>query len=195
MKTRTIGIICLITLILGGIIIFALHRKTPNNISGDPLFAASLFKENAVPDFDSQTQETKALPDGYILYINSQHNFSFAYPQDYTVGKFQEESGEVVLIQKEGDRGVQIHISAFDESSSVLTPERIKQDVPDIVINNSKPINLGDKTEGVYFQSQAGFGPTHEFWFVYKGTLYQLSAPIASGELVETIVSSFEIVG
>jgi hypothetical protein len=149
----------------------------------------SVLKRGVVKDFD-EPQNTD-VPEGFMTFTHPTYKFSFLYPQDYKAGAFSQEDGEYILVQKEGERGVQIFVMPFDEPAENLTAERLKQDIPDIVISNSQIIDLV-KTKGLYFQGEAGFGKTHEFWFVYQGKVFQLSAPLESGDLVETIISTLK---
>ncbi|MBX4197951.1 hypothetical protein KW782_01305 [Candidatus Parcubacteria bacterium] len=189
MKSHTIAVIVVTVIIFFGFGLYVMKSGNIDLTSNSASSIDSLFKQNKVENFDTPVAQAPVTPAGYKTFTHPTYKFSFNYPTDYTIGVFPEGAGEIVLVQKEGEKGVQIYSAAFDEPASVLTPERIKQDVPDTVINSPKQVDLG-KTQGLYFQSESGLGKTHEFWFVYKDRIYQLSAPLESGALVENIVSS-----
>ncbi len=187
MKTRYIIIICIAALGLFAGITYIASKNPSSSGTASVSDVDALFKSNKVEDFDAPTQPK--IPAGYKQYVHPVSKLSFLHPQDYTVGLFPEGDAEVILVQKEGSEGVQILVSAFDETNTNLTPERIKKEIPDIEMTAEKNINLGS-TQGVYFQSTSSSGPTHEFWFIYQSKLYQLSAPLVSGPLVEALVST-----
>jgi len=99
--------------------------------------------------------------------------FSFEYPEGYTVGNFAEgEDAEVVLLQKD-NVGFQLFISPFDENIA-LTPQRIKQDISDIEMQNEIVISVGG-SQGVVFSSEDDGEKSTEIWFVNANRLYQIT--------------------
>lgn len=120
--------------------------------------------EHARQDFISGKKKT---------FTHSTLNFIFEYPEGYTIGNFPEgEDGEVVLLQKD-NVGFQLFIRPFDEDIA-LTPQRIRQDVSDIVMKNELIISVGG-AQGVVFTSEEQGNVTSEIWFVNSGRLYQIT--------------------
>jgi hypothetical protein len=90
---------------------------------------------------------------------------------------------------------VQILISEFDEPGSVLTTDRIKQDIPDMDIRDSQLILLGEQSgQGVAFLSdnESFAGNSREVWFVYKGKLYQISTYARLDPLLQSILATWK---
>lgn len=122
--------------------------------------------------------------------------FSFSYPKENTVSEFKEgEDGEIqtILVQKNG-RGVQISVSAFDEDITI-TEARIKADIPDMIVKNSRPQSLGASAsaQGLYFESIDDAGtPTREFWVIYNRELYQFRAYESEEKILKGIIESWK---
>lgn len=123
-------------------------------------------------------------------YTNTKYNFSFIPPVGFQVSAFPEgDSGDTVLLQSaDGKSGFQIFISPFDEEGPI-TAERIKKDIPDMVIQNPKQVAFpqsaptAGQVQALAFLSRgSGLGDTKELWFVYTGNLYQIEA-VASFDL------------
>ena len=75
---------------------------------------------------------------------------------------------------KNEHEGFEITIFPFDETGP-LTPDRIKQDVPDIEISNSEDTTIADNIPALAFNSSdEGIGQTFEVWFVKDGQLFQV---------------------
>ncbi|MBX4206137.1 hypothetical protein KW795_02970 [Candidatus Microgenomates bacterium] len=187
MSTKIIVTLCVIVVLIfvGGVYFLSGNNSIFNSTNDN---AQSVFKANKVENFGKQSN-TQAKP-GYKKYTHPNLNFSFEYPDEYIVGSFEENDGEIILVQdKDKNGGVQLFVTNYDESSTDLTLERIKQDNPDMVITAQKYVDLG-ATKAIYFQSTTGDKATHEFWFIYQNKLFQLTASIENGGLMESIISS-----
>jgi hypothetical protein len=186
MKRSSVVLAVFVAAVLFGAIIFASQQSAGLATNS----SKSLFADGAIAGFDSSNQEP--VPAGYKRYSHPVLNFSFIYPEGYTASAFNDDVGNTVLVQRSDEHGVQMFMMPFDEDITVLTEERIRQDVPDVVMKNKREIILGD-SKGLYFQTESGLGIMHEVWFVYKGNLYQVTAPDASQELLQTVLTSFQI--
>lgn len=118
--------------------------------------------------------------------------FSFEHPTDMTITSFDEGDGEVMLGQGEGHRSFQIFILPFDEEG-VITPDRIKKDIPNMVIESPQQVLIGknhDVTALIFLSESPELGKTREAWFAYSGYLYQVTthadADSFIGPLLET---------
>ena len=157
-------------------------------------------------------------PAGNKTFTHPGYGFSFNYPSDWNATSFTEGDGETVLVQKsvsvtppsqggekegvkppsqggekEGVAGVQIYISLFDEQETVLTKERILQDIPDLKITNDKPIKFAGTLDALSFDSvnDAGLN-TKEIWFVHNGFLYQISAITGSETILNKMIGTWK---
>ncbi len=107
------------------------------------------------------------------------------------------EGAENVVIQNlEAGVGFQIHIQPIDEDISVLTLDRIRQDLPDILIENPQEVILGEGDtagKGVAFMSNdpSFNGRSREVWFVYNKHLYQIRTYAEYDPLVQAVLSSW----
>lgn len=145
-------------------------------------------KEDVTADIAAISTSRYTHPDGL---------FSFTYPNGATVKSIPDESGETVVVEAglsaaagEGS-GIQIVIAPFDEDIA-LTPERIKQDIPDITMNDTQTIKV-DGTQAVAFTStDASFGASAEVWLVRGGKLYQISTPDNSRALLYNLLTQWK---
>lgn len=127
-------------------------------------------------------------------YASPDFGFSFNYPKDFTVSELDDETGHTVLLQKQNAReGFQIYISVFDEpfdpaqgKPGPITPERIKQDLPDMIINAPQEVLIGEKKDIpalIFLSKHESLGDVREVWFVWPfdpaiagNYLFQLTA-------------------
>ena len=110
-------------------------------------------------------------------FNNSKYDFSFKYPDGFNISEFKEGEGDIVLAQMQGKEiGFQFFIMPFDEPGPI-TAERIKQDLPDMKINNPQSVIIGKNNIKalIFFTNDSGFGLAREVWFIYQGNLYQVS--------------------
>lgn len=127
-------------------------------------------EEQISTDFETKGSE-------YQAYTNSTYNFSFKYPEGFTMANFQEgEYGETILVRKkEGKESFQIFISPFDEPGP-LTKERILEDLPNMIVEDAQQRLLKNGAVGlIFFGQEPSLGKTREVWFIHNGYLYQVS--------------------
>lgn len=133
---------------------------------------------------ESGQSQTPAASDLSQTHTHPGLGFSFRYPDGFKISSTAEELGETILVQKEGGgakEGFQIFISEFDEPGPI-TGERIKIDLPEIVIEQPQDIELGIRNQEsgigalIFFSQDESFGKTREVWFVHKGFLYQVTS-------------------
>ena len=109
------------------------------------------------------------------IYRHNSPEFSFEYPEGFGVGNFNQEAdgSQTVLLQK-GNVGFQLTITPFDEDI-VLTEARIKEDAPDMAIEQAIQIKIGEAQGVVFLSEDESLGKTREIWWVYNGYLYQIT--------------------
>ncbi len=130
-------------------------------------------------------------------YSNEQFNFSLSMPGNFEARQLAEDgSGATTILFESTDRadGVQIIVSPFDEDLRELTAERIQQDVPDLVISDPQPVEIGENYKGLAFKSdnEAFDGASREVWFVFRGNLYQISTYERLDTLLQKIFSTWK---
>ena len=89
--------------------------------------------------------------------------------------------------------GFQIFIIPFDEEGP-LAPERIRQDLPEMLIQNPQNVIIGkDNIRAlIFFSQEPGFGRTREIWFVRNGYLYQAMTYAELDALIGQVMESWE---
>ena len=118
-------------------------------------------------------------------YDNPADDFTFTYPGRFTITETPFEGGgkQITVESTEPKKGFELTILPFDEPGP-LTSERIRQDLPDLPMDNLQylifsPLREGETQEGVnipalsFNSTDDTIGPTYEIWFSYNGYLYQ----------------------
>ena len=143
----------------------------------------SLF-QRAGPLFGIGTSDNNA-----SNYTNAKYGFSLELPEGTKTSEFQEgEYGDMLLF---GD--FQIFVSEFDEPG-IVTPERIKQDLPAIYIDQPQQVIIGkDRLNAlIFFSEEESLGRTREVWFVHNGYLYQISTLEENDAFIGGILETLE---
>lgn len=116
-------------------------------------------------------------------YTHEDPIFSFRHPESFSVSAFGDEAGETVLVQAAPEMlkslnssalGFQIYITPFDEEGPI-TAERILKDIPDMVIDQPKEIEIAGVRMFAFLSGDPS-SRTREVWFVRGPHLYQLTA-------------------
>lgn len=180
-KLPVIGIV-----VSGAIIAFLfLSRQNENNIESTPFWGWFGSRQTAVSDDTSENFGGK-------LYV-SPLGYSFRYPSEFKIGSFDEGEGYVLLGQNEATKEwFQFFITEFDESEP-LTVERIKKDLPNLMIENPVNIVIGQEKNisALLFSSKNQAGQTREVWFSSGGYLFQASTVDGGDGLIGPILDSF----
>lgn len=125
-------------------------------------------------------------------YTDTDYGFSFTYPREHETRPFSDlEDTKTILVENhQTKQGLQVFISSFDEDI-VLTPDRIKKEMPDLVVLEPQNRSLGGVTGVVFRSTNALDVESYEFWIVHGGKLYQVSAPIANKSLFEEMITTW----
>lgn len=111
----------------------------------------------------------------FTNYTSPVYGFSFVHSKGFKVGAFAQGEGNVVLLQNSQGKGIQIYVSPIGEDIAI-TPERIKQDIPDMVINEPKQVRVSGVTALAFKSPDVSLGSLRQVWLVYKKNLYQITA-------------------
>lgn len=119
------------------------------------------------------------------------NDFVFQYPEKFNVVREPiEGGGEKILVESQDPKkGFEVTVLPFDEQGP-LTAARVKQDLPNIVMDNQKSVTVGaEKIPALAFNStDENIGKTFEIWFIYSGSLYQaLTYPEFAGGMEEIL--------
>ena len=136
-----------------------------------------------------------------VRYTNDEHRFSFTTPDGYTV----REAEDTILIENEEGEGVQILITSLDEDIPILTEERVRSDIPDMLMTDVQTVEIGEDRSGIAFKSNneafgcdvslacpEGSGASREVWFVFNGMFYQISTYERLDALLKSIFATWE---
>ncbi len=105
----------------------------------------------------------------------------------------------MLIEKKEGSgQSFQIVISPFDEPGP-LTLERIRQDLPDMAVEEPQKASIGGAEALVFFTSDASLGKTREVWFVwpedpglYGNYLYRVTSRSEFDAELSKIMATFK---
>ena len=171
-----------------------------------PVFTSS--GESVFPAFDDTPKgevssvEIPTVPDAANFDLGDlaqehrdpQFGFSFRYPKDLKVSRAALSDGSVsVAISggKEGTAGFQILITPLDEPLTLDT-ERIRADLPDLVISESKEFSIDGGTGVLFASDDPGFnGDSREVWFVRGTVLFQISTYGRNEKLLDAILKTW----
>ena len=131
----------------------------------------------------SEKNKLQQVSTNFKEYYNSDLGFSFQYPEGFLQTEFEDENGTVILFEASG-RGFQIFVSPFDESGP-LTAERIKKDLPNLVMENPTLTKVAGE-DSLSFIGSGGEFKTAEVWFVWP------PEPYPNGNYFYQITSSAE---
>jgi hypothetical protein len=196
MKNQTKNIVIALAVIIGSGTLIYFMSGTPNLsfLSGQN-FDSQFKKVASVNEATKQIEETfNSTPKK--IYESTIARLKFEYPENYSVGEFDEAKGRTILIQDADENtGMQILVSDFDEPNLQLTPERIKQDIPDLNIENPQELKIDGKVTGILFASNNAISQESvELWFVYRDKLYQISSFREHATLVQKVIETLKLI-
>ena len=164
--------------------------------------------EDSVPgyqfDYTTISSDTLILGEGYKRFTHPLYGFSVEYPEELDITTFDEgEGGETIIFQSREDEsveleekvGFQIFVSPFEEDS-VLTLERIREDLPFAIIEEPVEVIIGKKTgidiqALVFWSEDPAIGRTREVWFVHDNYLYEVTSFAHLDTLLAGILSTW----
>lgn len=186
-KSKIKYLALLILLLLAGIWFLARTKNSSGRAGGlNPVGD----NPTVTPTISASLGKTYASPNG---------EFSFNYPEGFVITELPineaTTSRQIIVESGEPQRGFELDILAFDEPGP-LTSERIKQDLPDIEISQSRDISISSIT-ALAFESTdpppaGGIGKTYEIWFVHDGNLYQAKTYRTFGKEMEEMMRTIK---
>jgi hypothetical protein len=128
------------------------------------------------------------------VYTHAELGFSFRYPRGYAVNEVPQEEGNALVVVEDPTRermGFQVFSMPYDEDEP-LTSERIRQDVPDITMEDAQPFRVAGEPGISFVQLQTpDVGTTYEVWFVHDGTLYEVATYAAHAADLHAILTTW----
>ena len=119
--------------------------------------------------------------------------FSFSYPEGFTVSRLPSAEGgggETIVIQDtKRQAGFQIHLEPYDDPDTNITAERLERDISEMKVKDPQEVLIGSVGKGLaWVASDTG---TREVWFIFGGTLYQLTAPLSNDTLLQRVLTTW----
>ncbi len=162
--------------------------------SGDISLESGSTNQEATSTQESTSTNRRVQFDNPQTFTHDTRRFSFQYPQNFQVGRFDQANTEIIVVQNpDKQAGFQISIRSVDEQIP-MTKERIKQDLPDLQVRQPQPVQLGaDAGQGLAFYSdnEAFGGSSREVWFTFAGHLYQISTYANLDPLLKQVLNSW----
>lgn len=167
-------------LVIGGVI-FSFYKFSKNGKLSTVELGVTETVDETEPIEEVVPPEIKKVDSSINTYVHKKYNFTFNFPSEYKTSNFNEGAGEQILFNASKGDWFQIYITPWDEGE-IVTPERVKKDLPDIVIKEPQQVILGPtQKDGVgphaliFFSKDSSLGETREIWFVENGSLYQIT--------------------
>ena len=181
MRYRIIVFLAAIVLSAGAVAYFTYNRSKEGENAGSSFFGR-LWSSVSNREGASDTEQKADIPVGSTdegfrregdRYINTAYGFSFALGSEYqTQVNHAGDDSSVLTFDAEGEKDFQIFVMPHDEPA--ITPERIKLDVPDIIMENIRTATLSDTDALVFNSRDDSLGETYEVWFIHGSYLYQI---------------------
>lgn len=145
-----------------------------------PVPSVSLERPYAVPPL---TQE----------YTNDEYRFSMNIPADFAKRDLPLDDGTTLIFEDTSGHGLQILITPFDDIRE-LTEDRVREDLPDLMMTDVQPVEIGSDYRGLAFKSDndAFGGASREVWFVFRGNLYQISTYEKMDGLLKAVFATWK---
>jgi len=191
---RTYIIVSIGIVLISVLLIWQFSGDTDKNffISEESGISFKLDDSSEAQERKEEIEKVALLPEN--SYVSQSPAFTFVVPEEHTVGEFEERGGTMVVVQNtDTGLGFQVFVTPFDEDITELTPQRIKQDVPSIVMQNPQQIAVSGNTGLAFVSQNSAFGKSREVWFVHSGYLYQMSTYIENEALLLKVLETFRI--
>jgi hypothetical protein len=130
-------------------------------------------------------------------YRNDALGFSIGLPDGFVAQESEEESGvKTVVLQDAQGNGIQILATPLKQDIPHLSIDMVKRDIPDMVVSDVQPVEIGEGRTGVAFKSdnEAFGGASREVWFAFRGNLYQISTYERLDELLQSMFASWTFI-
>jgi hypothetical protein len=157
-------------------------------------FVVNMLRIEIQKILPSETDNPFGTPTVFLgTFSHPDPSFRFRYPTEFDVNILPSGTDKkIILFQNERTgEGFQIYLAPFQEGI-VLTPDRIRQNIPDAVLDRFQEIRISGVLTLFFASQDEIFGDTYEVWFVHHGTLFQITAPASSIDLLKQILVTFK---
>lgn len=130
------------------------------------------------------------------VYRNTELGFSLEMPQGFRSQELpvDDDGGRTILLQNDVGEGIQIYAVPYSEDVTSLSAEDIRAALPDLRVTEEQRVEIGENNSGVAFKSdnEAFSGDSREVWFVFRGTLYQISTYARLDGLLQAMFATWK---
>lgn len=164
------------------------------------LYKVQAPSEVPVTSMPPSVGEQAALPDEYVTpgqrtyYTHEDRPFVFEIPKGFYIEEYGVGSREPEILLTDGDKKprILIRMSPADGSATTFSVDEIRRNVPSIEITDPQQIAIAPSASGIIFTSTSEeWGRSSEIWFVYRGTLYRVTAALELAPLQKAIISTW----
>src|SRR3989344_3832514 len=125
--------------------------------------------------------------------------FSFSYPDGFSVSRLSasaEGAGETIVVQdSKRQAGFQIHLEPYNDPDTDITAARLARDIPEMVVKEPQEVLIGGASSGNQISTGLAWVAedtgTREIWFIFRGTLYQLTSPLSNDTLLQRVLTTW----
>jgi hypothetical protein len=194
-RTRTTFLILAVMLCIGAIGYGAYALRSTVRVSGggtDAYVPASGFASADASTTVALVAGPRAVPAGSQEYRNDQYYFSLLYPNMLTVKSYDEGGGASTVTFQDvaSAQGLQIFIVPY--TAPQVSVARFRQDEPSGVLQSPLAVTVGGVPATSFYSTDAALGDTAEVWLIYKGYLYEVTAPKSEAQWLSQILSTWE---
>lgn len=144
------------------------------------MYVVGLEETKSAEDTSEEVTDTQ-------YYVYERTGFRLALVAGFSARLADGDATDIVIVENDKDAsvGYQVAITPWDEPADALSFARIQTDLPDLEISRPQAGALPIGVLALSFQVDQGGEETREIWFVHKGYLYQISAPVDAGKFLE----------
>lgn len=127
---------------------------------------------------------------GQKIYRSLIFKFWLIYPDNLSVREFSK-GDTTTIVFEDLKKGEYFQIFVVPYNKSEISEERLTMDLPSGVIKDEIGIFING-VKGISFTSQdVKIGETREIWFINKGFLYEITAPLALDSWLSLILQNW----
>ena len=158
-----------------------------SDVHSTPVSSVSIYSDT-IPEPEQKNLDMSQ------IFTHSDLHFSFSYPAGFTTSRLSKiEGGETIVVQNLTQRaGFQIHLEVYDDQDTDITLQRLNIDISEMIVNEPREVLIGlggNAGKGLAFI--AGDSGTREVWFIFRGILYQITAPLSNDTLLQRVLATW----
>lgn len=129
--------------------------------------------------------------EGMREYRSEFYHFQLFYPDTFTVTVYPEaESGRTIVFSN-ALTGEQFQIFMIPYGAPAISDARIKTDIPGGVMDAPQHVTIDDISATAFLSYSSALGDLREIWFVNKGFLYEVTAPLSLDDWLAELITTW----